>query len=109
MAEFSLDPRNGQEQEDIPWEIFFYRYSTEASSSGRVVLISANQHHFYQALTFNFKASNNKGEYEALITGLRMAKQLGISKVIAHSHSQFILNQTNESFQTKDESMTSYL
>ena len=39
-------------------------------------------------LLFNFKASNNQAEYEALLTGLQIAKELDIDnlKIFIDSH-----------------------
>ena len=40
------------------------------------MLISPKGHKIHCALCFGFQASNNKVEYEALIAGLRLAKEL---------------------------------
>ena len=47
-----------------------------------------------QAITLGFKASNNEGEYEALLVGLRMAKELAVKKLTIPSDSQLITSQT---------------
>ena len=46
-----------------------------------------------QALTFDFKASNNEAEYEALIAGLDGAKILGAQQLVVFSDSQLVTNQ----------------
>ena len=43
-----------------------------------------------QALKFNFKASNNQVEYEALIVGLKLAKEVGARKLRCYSDSQLV-------------------
>ncbi|KAL2512732.1 Uncharacterized protein Adt_18332 [Abeliophyllum distichum] len=44
-------------------------------------------------------------EYEALITGLRFAKGMGILKLLVYSDSQLVVNQINKSYQAKDKRM----
>ena len=40
------------------------------------MLVSLENHRISSALRFTFKASNNEAEYEALLAGLRLAKEL---------------------------------
>ena len=40
------------------------------------MLISPKGHKITCALRFSFKASNNEAEYEALLAGLRLAKEM---------------------------------
>ena len=43
------------------------------------------------ALRFEFPTSNNEAEYEALMTELKMAKDLGVKHLRVHSDSQLIV------------------
>ena len=43
------------------------------------------------ALHFEFRASNNEAEYEALLAGLRLAEQLGAWKIDVNSNSNLIV------------------
>ncbi|XP_073101396.1 uncharacterized protein [Elaeis guineensis] len=52
------------------------------------------------ALQFNFKASNNQAEYEALVVGLKLALKLGIDRLKVFSDSQLIVGQTKGEFKT---------
>ncbi|KAM1958915.1 hypothetical protein ACFX15_004248 [Malus domestica] len=61
------------------------------------------------ALRFKFKASNNEAEYEALLTGLRLAKHLGVKRIDIFSDSQLVVNQVTNNFDAKDSSMAAYL
>ena len=45
------------------------------------------------ALWFAFFPSNNEVEYEAIITGLRLAKKLGVVKLKIFSDSQLVIRQ----------------
>ncbi|MCS5023615.1 ribonuclease HI family protein, partial [Staphylococcus aureus] len=61
------------------------------------------------ALRFQFKASNNMAEYEALVTGLRLAKEVGAQNLKVYSDSQLVVNQVTGNFETKNSTMKSYL
>lgn len=43
-----------------------------------------------QALRFSFKTSNNEAEYEALMAGLRLARELGVQHLKILSDSQLV-------------------
>ena len=45
------------------------------------------------ALRFRFKASNNKVEYEALIAGLKLAKEMKVQSLEIFSDSHLIVCQ----------------
>ena len=48
-------------------------------------------------------------EYEALIAGLVLAKDIGIKKIDIHSDSQLVVNQLLGTYQARDLKMASYL
>ncbi|XP_068503870.1 uncharacterized protein [Phaseolus vulgaris] len=62
-----------------------------------------------QALRFAFKASNNQAEYEALIAGMLLAKEMGVQTLLVKSDSQLITGQVSGEFQAKDPQMAAYL
>nr|GFA66432.1 hypothetical protein [Tanacetum cinerariifolium] len=58
---------------------------------------------------FQFIASNNEAEYEALIAGLRIAAQIGVRNVHVRVDSKFVANQVLGTYLTKEENMIKYL
>ena len=62
-----------------------------------------------QALRFAFKASNNQAEYEALITGMLLAKEMGAQNLLAKSDSLLVTGQVTGEYQAKDPQMAAYL
>ncbi|GAU10720.1 hypothetical protein TSUD_425520, partial [Trifolium subterraneum] len=62
-----------------------------------------------QSLRFEFKASNNQAEYEALVAGMRLAVEVGVKELEARSDSQLVTGQVTGSFQTKDPQLLKYL
>ncbi|KAL5563407.1 hypothetical protein UlMin_033154 [Ulmus minor] len=56
-----------------------------------------------------FMATNNQAEYEALLSGLRLAKEVSARHLTIYSDSQLVVSQVNSEFQAKGEKMASYL
>ncbi|XP_030495089.1 uncharacterized protein LOC115710876 [Cannabis sativa] len=61
------------------------------------------------ALRFEFPASNNKAEYEALIAGLKLARSVGATRVEVFSDSQLVVNQVSGEYQTRGEKIVVYV
>ena len=61
--------------------------SNEGISRASLILVSLEEHRMHCALRFEFKASNNEVEYEALITGLNLAKELKVESLEIYSDS----------------------
>ncbi|GJU58953.1 reverse transcriptase domain-containing protein [Tanacetum coccineum] len=64
---------------------------------------------FTYALRFQFTASNNEEEYEALIVGLRIAVQMEVRNVHVSVDSKLVSNQVLGTYVAKDENMVKYL
>ncbi|GKB53519.1 reverse transcriptase domain-containing protein [Tanacetum coccineum] len=58
---------------------------------------------------FQFIASNNEAEYEALIDGLRIAAQIGVLNVHVSVDSKLVANQVLGAYVAKEENMIKYL
>ena len=52
--------------------------SDDGGLGAGLILISPKGHRMNCALRFEFKASNNEAEYEALISGLELAKEMKV-------------------------------
>ncbi|GJR47767.1 reverse transcriptase domain-containing protein [Tanacetum coccineum] len=97
-----------QAEETIPelWTLFMDGSSCLEGSGARLILTSQEGEEFTYALRFEFDASNNEAEYEALVAGLRIAKQMGVKKLIAKVDSRLVANQINGLYEAKEQSMT---
>ena len=62
-----------------------------------------------QSLRFAFKANNNQAEYEALIAGILLAKEMGARVLMVKSDSLLVTGQVTGEFQAKDPQMAAYL
>ncbi|GJR04865.1 reverse transcriptase domain-containing protein [Tanacetum coccineum] len=92
-----------------PWTLFTDGSSCIDGSGAELILTNPEGVEFTYAMRFTFEATNNEAEYEALIAGLRIAKQMGIKNLQEHVDSRLIANQVNGSYVTKESGMIQYL
>ena len=58
-----------------------------------VVLISLDESRLCYVIYLHFSASNNAVEYEALINGLRIAVELGATRLYVRGDSELVIDQ----------------
>ena len=73
--------------------------SNKNRAGAGVILVSPEGHRIHNALRFKFDASNNEAEYEALLAGLRKARELKIEELGICSDSQLVVNQVLGEYQ----------
>ena len=56
-----------------------------------VILTSPKADKLKYALQIHFVASNNIAEYEALIHGIQLAKELGIRRILCYGNSDLVV------------------
>ena len=78
--------------------------SNEGGLGAGLILVSLEGHRMHCTLRFGFKASNNEVEYEALITGLNLAKEMKVESLEIYSDSQLV-----DEYQAQGEKMAAYL
>ncbi|GJX16019.1 reverse transcriptase domain-containing protein [Tanacetum coccineum] len=71
----------------------------------KLILTDPEGTEFTYALRFRFNATNNEAEYEALITGLRIAEQMRVKNLQTHVDSHLVANQVNGSYIAKEPGM----
>ena len=64
--------------------------STKKNSGARVVSISLDKEELCNSLRLEFKITNNKAEYEAVLAGLMLALEMGTKFVEVRSDFQVI-------------------
>ncbi|KAM1302456.1 hypothetical protein ACFX2H_013381 [Malus domestica] len=91
------------------WSVYVNGSSNQQGCGAGLILTTPNKVAMEYALRFKFKASNNEAEYEALLACLRLAKHLGVKRIVIFSDSQLVVNQITNNFYAKDSSMAAYL
>ena len=64
-----------------------------AGAGAGVLLISPEGHKIPYALRFGFKATNNEAEYEALLVGLCLAREVKVERLLIFSNAQLVVCQ----------------
>jgi len=98
-----------QEGAGFKWVLFVDGSSNQQSSGVDVILEGPDGLLIEQALRFAFKASKNQAEYEALIVGMLLAKEMGAKGLVAKSDSLLVTGQVTGEYQAKDPQMAAYL
>jgi len=79
LADFVSELQASEQQ--ILWTLYVDGSSNNKQCGAGVVLENPNRIKVEQSLRFNFKASNNQAEYEALIAGLNLAEDMGVKQL----------------------------
>jgi ribonuclease HI len=90
------------------WKMFFDRASSSEGVGAGVVFVSPCQETISLSYKLEFEATNNVGEYEALVLGLRAAKEMGIEEVAVFGDAELIIQQVINAYQTKHPRLRSY-
>jgi ribonuclease HI len=83
--------------------------SNQKGAGAGLVIITPDGTMLEQAITLGFPTSNNEAEYEALLAGLRLARELSVKKLAIYSDSQLITNQALGEYMAKHPRMIMYL
>ncbi|KAK0575540.1 hypothetical protein LWI29_002328 [Acer saccharum] len=87
-----------QAKKKFRWQLRVDGSLNTHGSRARVAVLTPKGDSVESALRFDFKATNNQVEYEALIAGLRVCTALGADEVEIFSDSQVIVNQVLDEY-----------
>ncbi|KAL0424764.1 UNVERIFIED_CONTAM: hypothetical protein Sradi_1011200 [Sesamum radiatum] len=107
LADF-ISEMTGAENRQITewWKIFVDGSATSQGSGAGVIIETPQGDRLQYAIKFNFAASNNEAEYEALIAGGKLALAAGAKHLKAYSDSQLVVNQIKGDYEAKGSKMT---
>nr|GEU79642.1 reverse transcriptase domain-containing protein [Tanacetum cinerariifolium] len=116
LADFLIEMPNENPQaapaaktQQEPWTLFTDGSSCVDRSGAGLILTNPEGIEFTYALRFQFAASNNEAEYEALIAGLWMAAQIGVKNVHVSVDFKLVANQVLGTYVVKEDYMVKYL
>ncbi|GKB64631.1 reverse transcriptase domain-containing protein [Tanacetum coccineum] len=88
------------------WKLFTHG----ASSSGAgLMVVSLEGKGIYIRIEVEFETTNNEAEYEVLLAGLRIAKEMEIRELIIFVDSQLVANQVKGLFEARQPTIKQYL
>nr|KYP65311.1 Transposon Ty3-G Gag-Pol polyprotein [Cajanus cajan] len=97
MEVYVNDPTTAEEPQ--VWTLHVDGSSNSKGGGAGSILEGPNQVTLEQSLKFSFKVTNNQAEYEALLVGLRLARDLGTRRVSCNSDSKLMVEQLNGTYQ----------
>lgn len=57
------------------------------ASGAEIILVTPGKVELEYAIKLDFKATNNEAKYEALVNGMKIAKELGVKQIVIKSDS----------------------
>jgi ribonuclease HI len=88
--------------------MFFDGASSKDGVGVGVVFVSPVQETISLSYKLEFEATNNVAEYEALVLGLRAAKDMGIKEISVFGDAELIIQQIRNIYQAKHPRLRSY-
>jgi ribonuclease HI len=89
--------------------MYFDRSYTLKGAGAGIMLIPPEGDMLKYAIQIEFPATNNTAEYEGLVTGLRLAKELGIRRLLIWGDSQLVTKQVQKEYDCNNDKMAEYL
>ncbi|RDX75847.1 rnhA, partial [Mucuna pruriens] len=90
------------------WYLSMDGSSNHTGSGAGIILERPNDILIEQSLHFEFRASNNQAEYEALLAGMKLEQELEFKRLTAKSDSKLVTGQVNGEYQAKDPQLIKY-
>lgn len=112
LTDFIADWTEVMENTPMPeseyWIMHFYGSKMKEGAGAGVVLKSPKGDTMEYVLQIHFNASNNVAEYEALLHGLHIAKEIGVKRILCSGDSDLVQHQLNQTWDTKSPIMAEY-
>ncbi|GJR40950.1 reverse transcriptase domain-containing protein [Tanacetum coccineum] len=108
------EEKNGEAKRKEPapentWKLFTDGASSSDGSGAGLMLVNPEGKEYTYALRFEFETTNNEAEYEALIAGLRIAKEMQVQELAIFVDSQLVANQVKGLFEARQQTIKQYL
>ncbi|GKA38652.1 reverse transcriptase domain-containing protein [Tanacetum coccineum] len=91
------------------WKLYADGASSFDGSGTDLMLVSPEGKEYTYALRYQFEATNNEVEYEALLAGLRIAEEIKIKDLLIFIDSQLVANQLKGLFESRQLVIKQYL
>jgi ribonuclease HI len=85
--------------------MYFDGYYTLKGAAASIVFIPPECDILKYIIQLEFPATNNIAEYERLVTGLRLAKELSIQRLLIRGDSQLVAKQVQKEYDCNSDKM----
>jgi hypothetical protein len=90
------------------WTMYFDGSLMKTGAGAGLLFVSPLEVHMRYVIRLHFPTSNNIAEYEVLVTGLRIAIELGVRHLDVQGDSQLVIDQVMKSSSCHDPKMEAY-
>src|SRR3954466_7277694 len=112
LVDFLVDWAETQYAPPIPgvdhWRMHFDGSKIKNGLGAGIVLTSPKGDQLHYVLQIHFAASNNVAEYEALVHGIKLAKEIGIRYIECFGDSDLVVQQCTGNWDANDANMATY-
>jgi ribonuclease HI len=91
------------------WTIFVEGASSTIRVGAGIILENGKGIVIEVSLTISFPTSNNQGEYEAFLAGLRLADDVSAKEIKICTDSQLVVSQVLREYQARNDNLSEYL
>ena len=75
-----------------PWKVFVDGASSAMGAGAGIVIVTPEGIRLEHSFRLGFRASSNEAEYEALLAGLKVVRDMGAREVEVYSDSRLVVN-----------------
>jgi ribonuclease HI len=97
-----------EKESNKAWKMNFDGAHSRSGKGAEIVLVSPTGKSYNFAFRLEFDATNNVAEYEALLLGLEIAKDMGIKIINVKGDSDLVILQVKNKFACKSERLKRY-
>lgn len=109
LAKFSGFSEDAELLDEETWVACVDGSSNRKRSGAGVVLISLEREQLELAIELAFPTTNNEAEYEAVIAGMTIARELGVRVLEVRSDSEVVSEHIRGEYEARGEKMKRYL
>jgi len=109
FLEFCSVPESPDHVQAPNWVIYVDSSSQGRRSGARVVMLNPEGKRFQYAIKLDFVTTNNEAEYEAVLAGLTIARELGARDIEIRSDSQIVVGQISGEYAMQGGQLVKYL
>ena len=105
IAEFTFPDEDNPTNNSKRWTIQTDGLSAQKRGGVGVVITTLEGEILKYEVRLRFLATNNEAEYESILIGLRLGKELGVKNLLIQSDSKLVVEQIKGEYEAKEERM----
>ena len=105
IVEFTLSENENMQAMSTLWKVHTNGSSIQKIGGVGVIVTSPKGDILFYGVQLQFPTANNKAKYEAILTGLKVARSLKARSVLLKSDSKLRIGQINREYEVKESKM----